>query len=196
MPASIRSCAIQALLLVVAGCTTPPPAQKFPELSWSRLPPIVLKVSQIEVVKAYVPSDQAPHVEALPPRTLIESADRWARDRLQTGGGSGFARFIITDASMVEVALPVHTGLAYAFTTQQAKRYDAHVAARLEILDASGKLLGQVMAEASNSRSVPQDVSQRQLNETWYLIVEGAMVDLNSELDRNIHAHLGPFLRP
>ncbi len=196
MPASIRSCVIPALLLLVAGCAAPPPPQKFPELSWSRLPPIVLKVGQIEVVKAYVPSDQAPHVETLPPRTLIDSADRWSRDRLHAGGGAGFARFIITDASMVEVALPVQTGIAYAFTTQQAKRYDAHVAARLEILDASGKLLGQVMAEASNSRSVPQEVSQRQLNDTWYLIVEGALVDLNSELDRNIHAYLGPFLRP
>ena len=195
MPASTSVRVIPALLLLVAGRTTPPPPQKFPELSWSRLPPIALKVSQIEVVKAYVPSDQAPHVETLPPRTLIDSADRWARDRLQTGGGAGFARFIITDASMVEVALPVQTGIAYAFTTQQAKRYDAHVAARLEILDASGKLLGQVMAEASNSRSVPQEINQRQLNDTWYLIVEGAMVDLNAELDRNIHAYLGRFLR-
>lgn len=196
MPASTRIRVIQALVLLAAGCAGPPPPQKFPELSWSRLPPIALKVGQIEVVKAYVPSDQAPHVETLPPRTLIDSADRWARDRLHAGGGSGFARFIITDANMVEVALPVHTGLAYAFTTQQAKRYDAHVAARLEILDASGKLLGHAVAEASNSRSVPQEVSQRQLNETWYLIVEGAMVDLNSELDRNVHAYLGAFLRP
>ena len=196
MPVSTRIRVIPALLLLVAGCSTQPPPQKFPELGWSRLPPFVLKAGQIEVVKAYVPSDQAPHVETLPPRTLIDSADRWARDRLQAGGGSGFARFIVTDASMVEVALPVHTGLAYAFTTQQAKRYDAHVAVRLEIFDASGKPIGHATAEASNSRSVPQEVSQRQLNETWYLIVEGAMVDLNSELDRNIHAYLGPFLRP
>ena len=195
MPASTPIRMTAALLLLMAGCSGTPPAQKFPELSWSRLPPITLKVSQVEVVKAYVPSDQAPHVETLPPRTLIDAADRWARDRLRVGGGAGFARFIITDASMVEVALPVQSGLAYAFTTQQAKRYDAHVAARLEILDASGKLLGQVMAEASNSRSIPQDASQRQINDTWYLIVEGAMIDLNAELDRNIRAHLGPFLR-
>lgn len=195
MPASTPIRMTAALLLLMAGCSSTPPAQKFPELSWSRLPPITLTVSQVEVVKAYVPSDQAPHVETLPPRTLIDSADRWARDRLRVGGGAGFARFIITDASMVEVALPVQTGLAYTFTTQQSKRYDAHVAARLEILDASGKLLGQVTAEASNSRSIPQDASQRGINDTWYLIVEGAMIDLNAELDRNIHAHLGPFLR-
>lgn len=195
MPASTPIRMTAALLLLMAGCSSTPPTQKFPELSWSRLPPITLTVSQVEVVKAYVPSDQAPHVETLPPRTLIDSADRWARDRLRVGGGAGFARFIITDASMVEVALPVQTGLAYTFTTQQSKRYDAHVAARLEILDASGKLLGQVTAEASNSRSIPQDASQRGINDTWYLIVEGAMIDLNAELDRNIHAHLGPFLR-
>lgn len=196
MPASMPFRAMTALLLLVAGCTTPPPPQKFPELSWSRLPPIALKVGQIQVVNGYVPGDQPPHVETLTPRTLIDSADRWARDRLQAAGGSGIAHFIVTDASMVEVALPVHTGIAYSFTTQQAKRYDAHVAARLEIVDARGTVLGHVTAEASNSRSVPQEVSERELNETWYLIVEGAMVDLNSELDRNIHAYLGPFLRP
>ena len=184
------------LVLFAAGCNnTPPPPDKFPELSWTNYPPIKLNVARIEVVKENAASDQPPHVDTLPPRTLIDSADRWARDRLQPVGSSGFARFVITDASMVEVPLDVQKGLAYAFTNQQSKRYDAHVAVRLEIHNERGFTDGQVVAEASNSRSVAQDASPREVNEQWYLIVQGATLDLNAELDRNIHQTLTRFLQ-
>lgn len=184
------------LLALLAGCNNPPPPEAYPELSWAHYPPIKLNVARIEVVKEYVPIDQAPHVETITPRTLVDSADRWARDRLQAVGESGVARFVIADASVVEVSLPVQKGLAYAFTNQQNRRYDAHGAVRLEIRNARGYVDGQVTAEASNTRSVGQDASQRELNQNWYLVVQGAMLDLNAELDRNIHAYLTRFLRP
>lgn len=185
------------LMAVVAGCdNTPPPPEKFPELSFTQYPPIKLNVARVEVVKEFVPSDQPPHIETLTPRTLIDSTDRWARDRLRPVGDSGFARFIITDASLVEVPLKVEKGLAYSFTNQQSKRYDAHVAVRLEIHNARGFTDGEVTAAAANSRSVAQDISERERSETWYLIVERAMLDLNAELDRNISAHLTRFMVP
>jgi len=184
------------LTLTFTGCSnTPPPPEKFPELSWGNYAPIKLNVARIDVVKEYVPSDQAPHVETLPPRTLIDSTDRWARDRLQAVGASGFARFIITDASIVEVPLEVHSGLAYLFSNQQSKRYDAHVSVRLEIHNDRGYIDGQVVAEASATRTASQKADERELNETWYLLVQAAMLDLNAELDRNIHQSLARFLQ-
>ncbi|HLI12310.1 MAG TPA: hypothetical protein VKY65_11985 [Alphaproteobacteria bacterium] len=183
-----------ALLLLVGGCNTPLPPQQFSELSWSNLPPFRLNVARVEVVRQYMPSDTPPHVDTLTPRTLIDSADRWARDRLVAVGNSGVARFIITDASVVEVPLPVNKGLAYAFTEEQSKRYDAHVAVRLEIVNARGYTDGEVRAEASNSRSVAQNATPRDINQVWYLIVQGTMLDLNAQLERNIYTYLRRFL--
>ena len=198
MPQLKRAYLVPAILLALAlaGCNnTPLPREKFPELGWTNYPPIKLNVARIDVVKEYVPSDQPPHVDTLPPRTLIDSADRWARDRLQAVGTSGYARFVITDASIVEVPLEVQTGLAYAFTNQQSKRYDAHVSVRLEIHNERGFTDGQVVAEESASRTVSQKADEREVNEAWYLIVQGAMLDLNAELDRNIHQTLTRFLQ-
>lgn len=188
------SCLALLGLIALAGCSNKPPPDVFPELSWTHMAPIKLNVARIEVVKQYMPSQQPPHVETLAPRTLIDSADRWARDRLQAVGNQGYARFVITDASIVQTQLPIQKGLSYSFTNQQDKRYDGHVAVRLEIHDAQGGVGGQVAAEAANSRSVPQDVSDHERKEAWYLIVQGAMLDLNAELERNINTHLRQFV--
>lgn len=184
-------------LAFLAGCNNaPPPPEKFPELSWTHLPPIKLDVVRLEVIKAYVPSDQPPHVETLAPRTLIDSADRWARDRIRPVGSSGWVSFIITDASLLEVPLLVKKGINYAFTNQVAKRYDAHVAVRLEIHNERGYMDGQVSAEASASREVSQEASEREIRETQYLVVQDAMLRLNTALETNTYSHLQRFIQP
>lgn len=181
----------------LAGCSNaPPPAEKFPELSWTHLPPIKLNVVRLEVIKAYVPSDQSPHLDTLAPRTLMDSADRWARDRLRPAGSSGWVSFIITNASLVEVRLPVKKGISYAFTNQVSTRYDAHVAVRLEIHNERGTVDGQVSAEASASREVTQEASDREISEAQYLVVQDAMLRLNTALEANIYSHLQPFIQP
>jgi hypothetical protein len=189
-----RLAAAAFFLAALASCSNQPPPDIFPELSWAQLPPYRLNVARIEVIKEYIPSDQPPHVETLAPRTLIDSADRWARDRLRAVGDSGYARFVITDASMVESQLKVQRGLSYAFTNQQDKRYDARVAVRLEIHNARGYKDGEVDAMATSSRSIAQDATPHERREAWYLIVQGAMLDLNSELERNINTYLRQYL--
>jgi hypothetical protein len=183
-------------LALLAGCNNEPPPEQFAEIAWAHYPPFKLDAARIEVVKEYQPTDAAPHVETLVPRTPIDAADRWARDRLQPVGAAGWARFIITEASVVEVPLKVEQGLAYAFTTQQEKRYDAHIAVRLEIHNARGYTDGQVEANATNTHTLPQNATRRETEEVQYLVVQGAMLDLNRALELNIQQHLRQFLRP
>jgi hypothetical protein len=191
-----RLAPVAVLLVALAGCNTPPPTEPFPEIVWGQYPAYKFAGDHLEVVNAYVPSGQAPHLDTATPRTLIDSADRWAHDRLHPAGGAGWIALVVTDASVVEVPLEVQTGIAHTFDNQLNKRYDAHVAVRIEIHNARGYVDGQVTAEASSSRSVNQDSDQREISEAQYLVVQDAMLRLNQQLQTNIDAHLQSFLSP
>ncbi|MFI4986981.1 MAG: hypothetical protein ACHQF3_06050 [Alphaproteobacteria bacterium] len=181
-------------LALLAGCGSSPPPEQFPELGWQHLPPIKLNVAKLEVVNEYQPRVTSPHVETLAPRSLLDSADRWARDRLKADGDEGYLRFVVTDASLVEAPLPLQQGLTQSLTNQQARRYTGHVAVRLELHNRRGYIDAQAMADATNSQTVPQDVADREVRQTWYLIVQGAMLDLNAELDRQVRFYMARYL--
>jgi len=172
------------LLALVAGCGGKPPPGKYPELSWAHLPPLKLLVDKIEIAREYQPRLVSPHVETLSPRTLVDSAERWARDRLVADGDEGYARFVITDASLVEAQA----------ASRESRRYLGHVAVRIEIHDEHGAIIGQAAAEASHTESVAREVSDNDLRESWYLIVQGTMLDLNAELERSIRFYLSRFV--
>jgi len=172
------------LLALLAGCGGEPPPGKYPDLSWKHLPPIKLLVDKIEVVREYQPRLISPHVETLAPRGLLDSAAGWAKDRLVADGDEGTARFVIIDASLVETRA----------ASAQERRYLGHVAVRIEIRDEHGAVIGQAAAEASHTESVPRNASDSELREAWYLIVQGAMLDLNAELERSIRFYLSRFV--
>jgi hypothetical protein len=191
-----RLAAACAVLGLLAACDNTPPPEHFPEIRFASYPPIKLNAERLDVVREYAPSSNPPHIDTQAPRTLMDSAVQWAHDRLQPVGSSGWIRFVITDASLTEVPLQVKKGLSYSFTTQQDKRDDAHVAVRIEIHNARGYTDGEVTAEASASRTIAQDASQREIDEARFLVVQDAMLRLNSQLDVNIASHLHKFLAP
>jgi hypothetical protein len=182
------------LLLPLAGCNSPPPTENFPALSWNQYPPYKLVGDHVNIVNGYAPSGQNGHLDLSTPRTMLESADGWAQARIQAAGGAGWITFVVTDASVVEAPLGVKTGLLHAFDNQADKRYDAHVAVRIEIHNVSGAIDGSVTAEASSSRTVAQDSDAREIQEAQYLVVQDAMLRLNQQLQTNIDAHLERFI--
>jgi len=198
-PTFARWVAAQAILaalvlLPLAGCNSPPPPETFPALSWNQYPPYKLAGDHVNIVNAYVPSGQSGHLDLTTPRTLLESADGWALTQLKPAGGAGWITFVVTDASVVEAPLEVKTGLLHAFDNQADKRYDAHVAVRIEIHSVTGAIDGSVTAEASSSRTVGQDSDAREIQEAQYLVVQDAMLRLNQQLQTNIDAHLERFI--
>lgn len=193
-PLPLRLLAASVLLALLAGCGGGPPPEKYPELTWKHLPPIKLKVEKIVVASEYELRVVSPHVETLAPRSLLASAERWASDRLKADGDEGYARFVVTDASIVEERMPAQQSLASGLSDQRDRRYTGHVAVRLEIHDRRGQVVGQTAAEATKTRTVPQEVKDSDVDEAWYLVVQGAMLDLNAELDRNIQFYLPRFV--
>jgi hypothetical protein len=110
--------------LALAGCTTAPPRPAFPSITFSQVPRIKLDVREIKVEQAYQPPHAAPNVEhffAVPPAA---AATLWAVDRLAAAGPLRRARFIVREASVVEIPLKQSGGLTGTFTTEQSERYD------------------------------------------------------------------------
>ncbi len=185
------------LLLVtgLAGCTVEAQRASFPELTWTHLPPITLDVAEIEIIDASQPTGASPHVEHLSPLPPAKAAERWARDRLRAGGLANRARFIVQRAEVVETGLRRPGGLTGIFTTDQAERYDAELAVLLEIRSDSGGLWGQVAAELSKSRTVPEDASLNERETAWFEMTDDLMKLFNAEMERTMPLYLARWMQ-
>lgn len=177
----------------LAACTTPPPAPRFPQLTFTHLPAFRLNVARLDIVEAYTPTPGARDVAAGMPVPPAVAARQWANDRLAPRGPSGEVVFTITDASVIEVPLKRTTGLRGVVTDDQSERYDGHLAARINISDGRGGR-GEVKADVSRSRTVAENISLNDRDRIWFEITESMINDLNTELDAAIRSFLQPFL--
>lgn len=180
----------------LAGCASPPPRARFPELTYGHLGRFTLDVARIDIISEYKPTFARPNIEHTFPVVPEQAMRKWAEDRLTVSGRADrFARFVIQDAKVTETELPRSAGVRGAFTTDQTHRYDGALAAVIEIREERGNFrAGTASAWASRSRTVPEGITINDREKLWFEIVESLMNDLNSELDRQIRANLGQFL--
>lgn len=184
-----------AMCGMMAACQTPDPEPAYAELSYAHHGTISLDVQRIEVVRAYVPPAKKPNVEHLSPASPLAAAERWVKDRLRATGKSGVARATISRASIIEVPLKRTDGIRGVFTTDQAERYDGLIEITVRILGDNGNEKAAVLARASRSRSVAEDVSLIDREKVWFEMTEAMMNDVNTTLQRQIDANLGKFVR-
>lgn len=181
-----------------AGCATPPPQNRFPELTYAHLGKFRLDVSQISIVSEYKSPFTPPNIEQDMPVLPEKAMRRWAADRLVATGTPGHtAQFVITDAKVTDTKLPKTQGLRGVFTTDQSDRYDTSFAARIAVRAEPGSFggTGQATASATRAQTVPEGISVNEREKVWFDLVEATMNDLNAELERQIRAHLSQFLR-
>jgi hypothetical protein len=201
---AIRLALTLAALLTAAPVLAASPAwaqHEYPEIGWTMLPPIKLNVARLEIVKQYQPSNVRPHVDTAVPRSLLDAADRWARDRLHPVGSDGYAVFMIGEASILETPLDYDKGITSTFKNPAAARYDGHLAVRLEVhgghaTGGGGVSDGAVTGEASATRTTARDANQDDIAQQQYLLVSDAMTELNRVLDGAIHQYLIQFIAP
>lgn len=187
---------IVAVALLLAACTSAPPATNFPRLTYSHLGAFDLDVSSIEIVEAYQPSLAPPNVEHVMPVAPAAAARRWADDRLRAAGSLGQrAVFTIEDGAVTATPLKRETGIRGVVTVDQSERYDAILAVRLEIFDINGRRVATAEATARRSRSVPENITLADRDKVWFSITETLANDLNAELDQAIPQFLGAYLR-
>lgn len=182
-------------VLVVAGCQVLAPVQRLPDLRFDHLLPIRFDVSSVEMISRYEPPFKPPHVEHLMPFSPERAARQWARDRLKAEGASGRrVVFIIRQAAVIEKQLAIDTGLTAYFKKQQSKHYDAYIDVLLEIRDENGRILGEVTAVASRSRTVGEGITPNEQDRIWQDIVRSLVTDMGSTLEEMIHQFLARYL--
>lgn len=181
----------------LAACTSPPPPPAFPDIRFTGETPIRLAVSTIRIQSDFRPTFQAPHVEHLFPVTPAHAMENWVHDRLVAAGGSNaYARFVIKDASVVEVELKKKSeGITAAFTTEPAQRYDATIAATLQIIDEGGFPVRSIDVKATRSQSVLEGITPNQRDQTWYDMTKALMADFDKQMSAEISAHLGGYFQ-
>lgn len=185
---------LTACLLVLAACSTPPPQNAFPDITFTHETPIRLDVGEITVEQAYKAPLTPPNVEHLFPVQLGQAAMRWARDRLVAAGSSRRARYIVREASVVETSLEQSGGLTGMFTTEQSERYDARVVVEMQIVAGDGRIEGSLTAKAERSRSVPEDISLNERERLWFQMTEDLMKELDAQLEQTIKTTFFPFV--
>ena len=191
-----RASVITLTMLVVsvlAACETPAPKPATPTLSYADLGPIRLDVAKIEIVDEYIPPLKHPNVEHEFPISPAEAVERWARDRLVAGGRERTARFIIRNAAVREVGLKKKTGLRGLLTSDQSERYDGQVTVVLEIRSSRGFRDGFVEVTSEHSRTVAEDVTVNAREKLFLEITERLISDFNTEIEKQIAAHLTPY---
>jgi hypothetical protein len=185
-----------ALAGALSACESPPPRPTFPDIRFTGEPPIRLAVGAVDISSDFKPSFQSPHVEHLFPVPPQRAMENWAHDRLVAAGGTPRARFTIQDASVVEVELKKKDeGLTGAFTDQPAQRYDATVAATLQIVDDHGLAVRTVSVKASRSQAVLESITPNDREKTWYEMTKGLMADFDQQMSREISGHFGGYFQ-
>lgn len=187
--------AVLAVGLLLGACDTPPHRDSFPELTYQFLPPIRLDVARIEILDAAPGTMDEARVEQDFPTPPGTAAAHWARDRLQAAGPDGVARFTVLEASVTDVPLPRTTGIVGVVTNDQADRYDAVLKVQLELANRGGRQTGMVTAEARESATAAEDMTLNERERLWFEMTHRLMDRLNAELEKQIDAHLGAFLR-
>ena len=185
---------VQTALAASACQNTKPPMQKLPEISFANLRPFRLDVGQLEIVSEYVAPGRSPNVEHLMPVSPEGAAQRWAQDRLKPMGRAGFARVLIKDAKVVEVALATDKGLSGAFKKEQEARYDASLQVAVQILDARHMVVAETIAQATRSRTVPEGMTLNERDRILYDISESLAKDIDQQMSQLIPNYLGRWL--
>lgn len=178
------------IALGVASCGTTPPPPKYPDISFGHLPPYKLAVARIDIVNEYREPLKKPNVEHEFPIAPGRAAERWVRDRMQAGGGDGFAKVTIREASAIETVLKKKSeGIRAAFTTEPSERYDVAIEVIVEVSNSRGNRDG-IEGRFAAHRSVLENISLNDREKAQYELVKSTMEGLNEILDREVKRRL------
>jgi hypothetical protein len=164
-------------VFALAACGgPPPPPQVFPPLDYSYLPPIVLKVSNINVVNQYVPDPSAATLIGQDPEAPANALSDMLNRRIVASGTPGNGVVTIETASIEQVG-NTYTGI---------------MTVRVDVQSADGKSTGFTEASVTHSQSVPDDA--KDIPATLYAMTKALMDTMNVQLQYQLQQNLSSWI--
>lgn len=165
-------------LLALSACGTTPPAQTFTPLNYSYLPPIVLKVSQINVTNRYVPTPSQVRTAAQDPAPPAATLLAMLKQRLQPSGQPGTGTVTVESAYVDNV-----NGTLMGQMTVD-----------LNLASANGLATGFTEASVSASVTAPDSNSPDDMQAALYGLTKRLMTQMNVQLQYQIQKNLPSWI--
>ena len=118
---------------------------------------------------------------------------RWSQTRLRPGGVAGTAQVLLAESRFASIPLEKTEGLEGVLTNDQSSRYEGAMTVRVEIAGPDGGQ-GFVEARARASRTVAEDFSINEREETLYDLLRGIARSLDRRLETEIRDHLAHWI--
>jgi len=165
--------------LALAGCSSAPPAQSFAPLDYSYLPPIVLKVSSLNVANNYVPTPGQATLIGEAPEAPANALLDMLNHRIVASGAPGTGTVTIETASIDQVG----SNLTGTMTVD------------VNVSSPDGRSTGYTEASVSASQSAPDpDASQNDVQAALYGLTKQLMDSMNVQLQYQIQHNLSAWL--
>lgn len=172
--------------LMLSGCSSPPPMQRLPDMTFLYKQPIRLNIARVEVVSEYKAPTVRPNIEYDMPVSPEAAVRKWAQDRLKPVGTTGILRVVIHKASATETPLQTDQGLSGMFKKEQAARVDENLDVTLQMLDEHQFTIADVSGKAFRSRTEPEDQKLNQRDQLLYDMTYDLVRGFDDEVDPNI----------
>lgn len=161
-------------LLALASCGSTPPAPSFQKLDYSYLPPILLNVSNVNVVNNYVPTPSQVQTAANDPAPPAVTLMAMLQSRLRPAGQPGTATVTVQTAYVDDVNGTL-TGA---------------MAVDLNLASANGRATGFTEASVSASQTAPDSGNPDDTRAALYALTKQLMTQMNVQLQYQIQKNL------
>lgn len=178
----MRRAALAGLLFVplaLSACSSGPPVPTtFARLDYSYLPPITLKVANVEIRNDYRPGPDAEQVIAQAPEAPADVLERMAHERLVANGSPGSAVFVIRQASLHQIG----------------DTLVGNMTVDLNVRTSNGQRVGYAEASVSRSETAPSNETSARMRAALYDLTRQMMNSMNVELQYQIQKTLPDWL--
>ena len=180
--------------LALTACSSSPPIQRLPEMSFLYKPPIRLNIARIEVVSEYSAPAVRPNIEFDMPVSPENAVRRWAQDRLKAVGKEGILRVVIKKASATETPLQQDLGVSGMFKKEQQARVDENLEISMQMLDDHQFTVADVTGKSFRSRTEPEGQKLNERDQLLYDMTYDLVRGLDDEVDSNIRTGFSKWL--
>ena len=177
-----------SLGLTLSACSSPPPMQRLPDMTFLYKPPIRLNIARVEVVSEYTAPTVRPNIEYDMPVSPEAALRKWAQDRLKPVGATGILRVVIHKASATETPLQTDLGFSGMFKKEQQARVDENLEVTLQMLDDHQFTVADVTGKSFRSRTEPEGQKLTERDQLLYDMTYDLVRGFDDEVDSNIRS--------